>query len=44
MVERRYKKNGEKGRIEVAGLLHNIGIIGVGEKILKKSQKLTQEE
>ncbi len=34
----------EKGKIELAGLLHDIGMIGVAEDILNKSQKLTEEE
>ncbi len=36
--------NSEKSKIELAGLLHDIGMIGVAEDILNKSQKLTQEE
>ena len=44
MVERLHINNAEKGRIELAGLLHDIGMIGVAEDILNKSQKLTQEE
>ena len=34
----------EVSQIELAGLLHDIGMIGVAEEILNKSQKLTQEE
>lgn len=34
----------EASRIELAGLLHDIGMIGVAEEILNKSQKLTDEE
>ena len=34
----------EANRIELAGLLHDIGMIGVAEEILNKSQKLTDEE
>ncbi len=44
MVERLHINNTEKSRIELAGLLHDIGMIGVAEDILNKSQKLTQEE
>lgn len=32
------------GKIELAGLLHDIGMIGVAEDILNKSEKLTDEE
>ena len=34
----------EASQIELAGLLHDIGMIGVTEEILNKSQKLTDEE
>ena len=34
----------EVSKIELAGLLHDIGMIGVAEEILNKSQKLTDEE
>lgn len=34
----------EASQIELAGLLHDIGMIGVAEEILNKSQKLTDEE
>lgn len=34
----------EASQIELAGLLHDIGMIGVAEDILNKSQKLTPEE
>ncbi|MBQ8476540.1 response regulator [bacterium] len=34
----------ESSKIELAGLLHDIGMIGVAEEILNKSQKLTDEE
>ena len=34
----------EKSRIEIAGMLHDIGMIGVPEDILNKSEKLTDEE
>lgn len=34
----------EVSQIELAGLLHDIGMIGVAEEILKKTQKLTNEE
>ncbi len=34
----------EASQIELAGLLHDIGMIGVAEDILNKTQKLTPEE
>ena len=34
----------EISQIELAGLLHDIGMIGVAEEILNKSQKLSDEE
>lgn len=34
----------QAGIIELAGLLHDIGMIGVAEDILNKTQKLTEEE
>ncbi len=34
----------EASKIELAGLLHDIGMIGVTEEILNKTQKLTDEE
>ena len=34
----------EASQIELAGLLHDIGMIGVAEEILNKTQKLTDEE
>ena len=34
----------EAGRIELAGLLHDIGMIGVAEDILNKVEKLTPDE
>jgi response regulator RpfG family c-di-GMP phosphodiesterase len=34
----------EIGKIELAGLLHDIGMIGVSEEILNKTEKLTAEE
>jgi len=34
----------EAGKLELAGLLHDIGMIGVSEDILNKSEKLTEEE
>ena len=34
----------EVSQIELAGLLHDIGMIGVAESILNKTQKLTDEE
>lgn len=36
--------NVEASQIELAGLLHDIGMIGVAEDILNKTQKLTDEE
>ncbi len=44
MVNKLALKPEEASRIELAGLLHDIGMIGVAEDILNKSQKLTQEE
>ena len=44
MVEKLHIDKTEVGRIELAGLLHDIGMIGVAEDILNKSQKLTQDE
>lgn len=37
-------KQSEINKIELAGLLHDIGMIGVAEEILNKAQKLTDEE
>lgn len=37
-------KPSEVSQIELAGLLHDIGMIGVAEEILNKTQKLTDEE
>lgn len=34
----------EAGQIELAGLLHDIGMIGVAEEILNKTQKLSDDE
>lgn len=34
----------EMGKLELAGLLHDIGMIGVSEEILNKTEKLTPEE
>ena len=34
----------EVSKIELAGLLHDIGMIGVAEEILNKTQKLTDDE
>ncbi len=34
----------EVGKIELAGLLHDIGMIGVAEDILNKTEKLTPQE
>lgn len=34
----------EMGKLELAGLLHDIGMIGVSEDILNKTDKLTQDE
>lgn len=34
----------ETSKIELAGLLHDIGMIGVAEEILNKTQKLSDEE
>jgi HD-GYP domain-containing protein (c-di-GMP phosphodiesterase class II) len=35
---------GEVGRTELAGLLHDIGMIGVAEEIMHKTDQLTPEE
>ena len=37
-------ESSEIGKIELAGLLHDIGMIGVNDKILSKVDKLTSEE
>lgn len=34
----------EVGKLELAGLLHDIGMIGVSEDVLNKTEALTQEE
>lgn len=34
----------EMGKLELAGLLHDIGMIGVSEDILNKTERLTEEE
>lgn len=34
----------EMGKLELAGLLHDIGMIGVSEKVLNKTEKLTSDE
>jgi len=34
----------EMGRIELAGLLHDIGMIGISDDVLFKTEKLTEEE
>ena len=44
MVEFLNLDKSQAGIIELAGLLHDIGMIGVAEDILNKSQKLTPEE
>lgn len=44
MVNKLALKPEEASQIELAGLLHDIGMIGVAEDILNKSQKLTEEE
>ncbi|MBR1977279.1 HD domain-containing protein [bacterium] len=36
--------NSEAGKIELAGLLHDIGMIGVTEEILHKTEQLTPQE
>jgi len=36
--------NSDVGRIELAGLLHDIGMIGVAEEIMHKTDQLTPEE
>ena len=44
MVEFLNLDKSQAGIIELAGLLHDIGMIGVAEDILNKTQKLTPEE
>ena len=44
MVEFLNLDGSQSGVIELAGLLHDIGMIGVAEDILNKTQKLTPEE
>lgn len=44
MVEHLNFPPAEAGKIELAGLLHDIGMIGVAEDILNKTQRLTSEE
>ena len=44
IVEKMALTPAEASRIELAGLLHDIGMIGVAEEILNKTQKLTDEE
>lgn len=44
IVEKLSLKPSEVSRIELAGLLHDIGMIGVAEEILNKTQKLTDDE
>lgn len=34
----------ERGKIELAGLLHDIGMIGVSDDVLFKTERLTEEE
>ena len=44
MVNKLALKPEEASRIELAGLLHDIGMIGVTEEILNKPEQLTKEE
>ena len=44
MAEKLGLDNSELGKIELAGLLHDIGMIGVTDRILSKIDKLTPEE
>lgn len=44
LVNKLALKPSEVSQIELAGLLHDIGMIGVAEDILNKSQKLTDDE
>ncbi len=44
MVEFLNLDKAQAGIIELAGLLHDIGMIGVAEDILNKTQRLTDEE
>ena len=44
MAQKLGLNSSELGKIELAGLLHDIGMIGVADKILSKIDKLTPEE
>lgn len=44
MIAHMHMPSSEAGKVELAGLLHDIGMIGVTEEILNKTQKLTDEE
>ena len=44
MVNKMALTPAEVSKIELAGLLHDIGMIGVAEDILNKSQKLSEDE
>ncbi len=44
MVKKMNLSDAEANKIELAGLLHDIGMIGVAEDILNKTQKLTNDE
>lgn len=44
MAEKLNLKKSELGKVELAGLLHDIGMIGVTDKILYKMEKLTEDE
>ena len=44
IVSKMSLSSAEVSKIELAGLLHDIGMIGVAEEILNKTQKLSDEE
>ena len=44
LVDKMSMTPAEVSKIELAGLLHDIGMIGVAEEILNKTQKLSDEE
>lgn len=44
MAEQMQLSTYEVGKLELAGLLHDIGMIGVSEDVLNKTEALTQEE
>lgn len=44
LAEKLGLSDAEHGRVELAGLLHDIGMIGVSDDVLFKTEKLTEEE